>query len=253
MNFESNKNRDNKKKNQIKSKFNMNQEIYNCLQQNKKFYEDANSKKINSLEELKKKPAFNNTNFSSNTDLNNIKNSGSQMQDQLKILKNDVESDYNNNNIFHSDKKQNIIFNNYQYNIYPNTAEKNQHYENNIPKGFYFSDTEKINNEKDIKEFNRFYHSLCKLIGRLTNFNFNIIENSTEIFLCELKFFSMTKNEKFIQFQVKFYKSIEIDYFDYIPISNIIDKNSIFNEELEILKEDFKKFMEKILDFIKIN
>jgi hypothetical protein len=173
---------------------------------------------------------------------------------------------------------------NFDYNVA--TKERIIHFYRNIPNNYFFNYDEKLkdkvkDNEKvydkandevnDIdkdkenlnstyntisesedlsyKEFNIFYHMLVKFIGKMKNFSFNILENNNEEFLCEFCLFAEINTEKYIKYRIKFYKSIDIDYFDYIPIENLIKEENLFDNEYEVLKQDIAIFFKRLLRF----
>ena len=160
---------------------------------------------------------------------------------------------------------------NIDYNVA--TKERLIHFYRNIPDNYFFNYEEKLKekeneNEKEkedsfntktnknpefenlsFKEFNIFYHMLVKFIGKMKNFTFNILENNNEEFFCEFCLFAEKNIEKYIKYQIKFYKSIDIDYFDYIPIENLIKQENLFDNEYEVLKQDIAIFFKRLLRF----
>jgi len=209
----------------------------------------------NKLKNLEKKAISNQTiNFTNTnqTTKNEIRNFQGNIYSE-SVSNNENDNKYyvniNKNPIISLIKNDfNVICHEHKINFLLKTEEKAKYFENNIPNNFFFENNE-ISDQIAIKQFNQFYYLLCKFMGNLMNFNFNIIENNVNEFLCEFKVFSETKKENNLHFQLKFYKSVDIEYFDYVPILNTIKEHYILSKELEILKEDFGIFLEKIFEF----
>jgi len=229
-----------------KKKFNLKEAVYQDLMNNKKKEEDLIAR-LNFIKNFEKVSSKNSTNFPNNT----AESYEYEINRNIEKSNNELESNTNLVSI----KKGNVIHHDQEINFLLNTNEKKNYYINNIPENFYFkiNDSLNTNNEIEIKQFNLFYHKICQFMANFVkNFNFSILDNTEKYFLCEFKIYSQIKNENYLQFQIGFYKSVEIEYFDYIPLSNTIQADSIFSKELEIFKEDAEKFFEKII-FFKLN
>lgn len=123
-------------------------------------------------------------------------------------------------------------------------SKKIQHIFENTPDLFFelSKDMNKDLSEKEIYEFNIFYHGLSSFLGHITNYYYNTIENSNKLFICEFKIYSINNPEIYIYFKLIYPKDADIKEFEYIPIENLFPKEAFsfigLDDEIEFLKVD---------------